>query len=896
MRRTAWLLSAFALLFAVAAAGAVSLSGARKAEEKPEALGVGPAYQALGGLAVLHEGRQKPLDTMAREEVRLIFSRETVKIIDTDLGNKVVATWGPVAALFDWGVRPEVWDDQPLILVEYMPLKAMILADSIQARLKAAAEKSATSAIDREGLRKLALSKDLTAAQVSAFLAGCALPGTAEKPLDDRRSLAGLAAELSEAHKWLTPRQLEECRIEVETGRVLKFMDWMGEISEKRSKGQMDTTGAFNLTEVEKRAWEAAGRLSHYQAARDRDSRTNQKILVMPRPSNPAYLAFLAKTVKDASDGRTMRDLTPLQLDGALTLQTYWKELPGLERATPGTDPEFDREFADWLAKSSAWVPLKTLLDTKTEDLAAAGFPAKEVAAFKTAFTDLERAEYARPGRVDQAAASALVASARSLGQAVSPESYPPVSAIARETHFNAMSPFWLAPIGYGLAVALLAVSVGFIRFEPKTLLGRFGRATYGLGLAGLVAGIALEAYGFNLRIRISGWAPVTNMYETVIWVGLVAAVLGLVFEAVYRRRFAALSGAMVGLVGTLLAANVPLLDPDIKELQPVLQSNYWLGIHVLTEVSSYGAFMQAAFLGLIASTYYLTATYRRSPSYTELALPVVPGLPLLAVGSVGVCAAYGLLGPKWVVGDGLFYATGAMAGLGGCMTLAALAGLAGEAVSRLNFREELARDGGAETDRQSESLAEAPAYLGAGASTGGVATLTRPTVAEIRARAAAAGPPPVDARGRSMRATAERIKPLSNLIYRTMQVGVLLIAAGTVLGGMWADVSWGRFWGWDPKEVWALITLLVYLIPLHGRFAGWFNTFAFVTASVVCSLSVIMAWYGVNFVLGVGLHSYGFTEGGGQGVVLAVILAVLALPAGAWWRRSLGSRAVLDA
>ena len=100
------------------------------------------------------------------------------------------------------------------------------------------------------------------------------------------------------------------------------------------------------------------------------------------------------------------------------------------------------------------------------------------------------------------------------------------------------------------------------------------------------------------------------------------------------------------------------------------------------------------------------------------------------------------------------------------------------------------------------------------------------------------------------------------------MQVGVLLIAAGTILGGVWADYSWGRFWGWDPKEVWALITLLVYLIPLHGRFAGWVNTFWLVVASVVCFLSVIMAWYGVNFVLGVGLHSYGFVEGGSQGVM----------------------------
>ena len=118
------------------------------------------------------------------------------------------------------------------------------------------------------------------------------------------------------------------------------------------------------------------------------------------------------------------------------------------------------------------------------------------------------------------------------------------------------------------------------------------------------------------------------------------------------------------------------------------------------------------------------------------------------------------------------------------------------------------------------------------------------------------------------MQATASRIKPITNFIYRSMQVGILLVAAGTFLGGWWADVSWGRFWGWDPKEVWALITLLVYLIPLHGRFAGWVNTFWLVMASVVCFLSVLMAWYGVNFVLGVGLHSYGFTEGGSQGTV----------------------------
>ena len=148
-----------------------------------------------------------------------------------------------------------------------------------------------------------------------------------------------------------------------------------------------------------------------------------------------------------------------------------------------------------------------------------------------------------------------------------------------------------------------------------------------------------------------------------------------------------------------------------------------------------------------------------------------------------------------------------------------------------------------------------------------------------------------LEPRGRAMQATLAIVKPLSNFIYRAMQVGVLLIAAGTILGGVWADYSWGRFWGWDPKEVWALITLLVYLIPLHGRFAGWVSTFGLVAASVVCFLSVIMAWYGVNFVLGVGLHSYGFVEGGSQGIMLVILSGMLALPFGAGWRRYLGQQ-----
>ena len=117
--------------------------------------------------------------------------------------------------------------------------------------------------------------------------------------------------------------------------------------------------------------------------------------------------------------------------------------------------------------------------------------------------------------------------------------------------------------------------------------------------------------------------------------------------------------------------------------------------------------------------------------------------------------------------------------------------------------------------------------------------------------------------------------------IYRLIQWGVVFLAGGTILGGIWADYSWGRFWGWDPKESWALISLLAYLALLHGKLIGWVSALNMSLFSVLMFFLVIMAWYGVNFVLGAGLHSYGFGSGGIEYVsaflALHLILCALA-------------------
>jgi len=102
-----------------------------------------------------------------------------------------------------------------------------------------------------------------------------------------------------------------------------------------------------------------------------------------------------------------------------------------------------------------------------------------------------------------------------------------------------------------------------------------------------------------------------------------------------------------------------------------------------------------------------------------------------------------------------------------------------------------------------------------------------------------------------------------SELIYTCLKIGTTLLAAGIILGGVWADYSWGRFWGWDPKETWSLIVLCIYIAILHGRYTSWIPNKRFIQLVAAAFMSVMMAWFGVNYILATGLHSYGFSQGG---------------------------------
>src|SRR5262249_16030327 len=100
--------------------------------------------------------------------------------------------------------------------------------------------------------------------------------------------------------------------------------------------------------------------------------------------------------------------------------------------------------------------------------------------------------------------------------------------------------------------------------------------------------------------------------------------------------------------------------------------------------------------------------------------------------------------------------------------------------------------------------------------------------------------------------------RTLGQILYGVLCFATLFSFVGTVLGGIWADQSWGRFWGWDPKEKGALLIVLMNALILHARWAGLVQQRGMAVLAVPGNIIVLWSWFGVNM-LGLGLHSYGF-------------------------------------
>lgn len=305
-----------------------------------------------------------------------------------------------------------------------------------------------------------------------------------------------------------------------------------------------------------------------------------------------------------------------------------------------------------------------------------------------------------------------------------SSEKYTAAKKVDTEVLYNDVHPFrWTYILYFIAAVVLLFIWIRNIQSGMMLV--------WGITLLGF----AIHTAGFAFRIYLAERPPVTNMYETVVWMSWGVLLFSMILEKIYKFKAMILAGVLVGFIAMVIADTAPaVLDPSIQPLEAVLRSNYWLIVHVMTITISYAAFALAFGLGDMGLIYY--------------------------------------------------------------------------AIDAKKYH--------------------------------------------------------------------DRIHNITTGVYRAMQIGVAFLAPGIILGGIWADYSWGRFWGWDPKETWALIALLGYIIILHARLVNWVQNFGMLVSGVITFNLVIMAWYGVNFVLGAGLHSYGFGAGGIEYVSVFVLIHVL--------------------
>ena len=154
--------------------------------------------------------------------------------------------------------------------------------------------------------------------------------------------------------------------------------------------------------------------------------------------------------------------------------------------------------------------------------------------------------------------------------------------------------------------------------------------------------------------------------------------------------------------------------------------------------------------------------------------------------------------------------------------------------------------------------------------------------------------------RGVFTRTLAEKTaKGLARMVYAIVCFATLFSFVGTVLGGIWADQSWGRFWGWDPKENGALIIVLWNALILHLRWGGMVRERGLINCAIVGNIVTSWSWFGVNM-LGIGLHSYGFMSGAFMWLMLFVGSQLLLIGIGLlplqYWRSFRGSGSGGDA
>jgi cytochrome c-type biogenesis protein CcsB len=324
------------------------------------------------------------------------------------------------------------------------------------------------------------------------------------------------------------------------------------------------------------------------------------------------------------------------------------------------------------------------------------------------------------------------------------------MSKVDTELSFNRFDPFTVCMVFY---VGVFVLTLASLLFRLPVL----GRTAFWLMLLTL----AVHTGGLILRIYISGRPPVTNLYSSAVFIAWGIVVFSAALQAIYRNGLGLLAGSVAGFTSLLVAAGLASTEGDtMKQLQAVLDTNFWLATHVVCVTLGYTATFLA---GLLAIVYVLIAP---------------------------VAARSGATGKRIT---GLF-------------------------------------------DGQVADQEIAPAF------------------------------------------SLDDLKDVIRMVYGIVCFAMLFSFVGTILGGIWADQSWGRFWGWDPKENGAVLIVLWNALILHARWGGVVRDRGVAVLAILGNIVTSWSWFGTNM-LGIGLHSYGFMQSA-QFYLILFMLSQVALAA----------------
>ncbi len=438
---------------------------------------------------------------------------------------------------------------------------------------------------------------------------------------------------------------------------------------------------------------------------------------------------------------------------------------------------------------------------------------------------------------------------------------YPDLTQRKAEARYYKMGKFtggWLLYF-FGILISVMAVMTRW-------------KVPWVLGILVLVAAMGLHAYGLSLRWYILGRIPVANMFEAVVasaWAGIAIALL---LELVFRTRVFLVAANATGFLALVMATFVIPGGGTLTTIMGILD-DVMLRIHTVLIIASYALIFVAAVIATIYLFGYYLVRHPVASAESGLAATLGGGLLFVALanGYISTAAnASGVMIQPWLVPSAR-----ALAGIAALALLVSLklprqvrATVCSAAVVLLLAGASLALTGKVFVEMLAWTLAVGgliwTALTVVSGFTGGyfkAAQQPEPALAVAGGADLRLADRPILAGGAPGDESQGRKLPLwlhhadwSHLIVLNMVFVMLFV--GIILGAIWADYSWGRPWGWDPKEVFALNTWIIYAILIHIRFVTRNRGLWTAWLSVAGCAMMAFNWVYINFHL-VGLHSY---------------------------------------